>query len=182
MSDPTFVTGFGQYYYICDRDPTASEPFCYLNLSNFKYMWFNTVSGNYFWCIDNTTNAMVWQKVVTSANLASMIGMSNWKINTSRSYSLRSSPAFNTDYTPSATNDTLVVAIVNCTSTLVTPGTVLFQVNTGSGYVTIGEASVSGVVSSIFQTISAIVPVNSPYKLLNSSGTCTIVLINEISL
>lgn len=180
MSDPTFVTGYGQYYYLCDRDPTSSEPDCYLDISDFKYMWLNTTTGDFWWCSDNTTNAMVWQKLATSSNIDSVLSLSGWNLNSPRSYTSRISPAFNTAYTPSSSNDCFVMVIVNVISTLVTPGTVLFEMDDTGSFLTRGEASVSGVASSEFKTISAMVPASKSYKLINSSGTASIISINEL--
>lgn len=184
MSDPVLVGEYGNafIYYTCDRDPTSSEPLIYNGYSDLLLLWWNQTTNSLFWLVNDTANSLIWEEQVFTSSLPSILSSLGWSINTNRSYSSRGSPAFNTSYTPSSTNDTMVSAIVNCVSTLVTPGTVLFQVNTGSGFITIGEFSISGVAASNFGTITCLVPADSQYKLLNSSGTATIISLNEISL
>lgn len=179
MSDPT-LSPYPFYYYTCDRDPTASEPLIFNNYPGFMFFWWNTTSNDIFINIVSTTDSMVWEKYATSSNIESVLLNAGWNLNTSRSYSLRSSPAFNTSYSPSSTNDCYVICVVSVTSTLLTPGTVLFQSNDSGSFLTIGEASVSGVAASSSQTISCIIPANKSYKLLNSSGTASIISINEL--
>lgn len=183
MSSPIYQ-GLSSGYFSCDRDPTSSEP--EVNAipfpSTWLTLWWNQTSENLFYCNDPTQSTLVWHEIVNPSNISSIISSNGWNLNKARSYSQISSPAFNTSYTPSATNDFMVNCIVNVTSTLVTPGTVLFQINDGSGYVTRGEASVSGIAASIFQTITCLVPANSSYQLLNSSGTATIVSLNELTM
>ena len=205
MSDPV-LSSYPYYYYTCDRDPTSSEPLIFSGYSLFGFYWWNTISNDFFVCLNDTANSLVWQKIVSSTNISSYLSgiptspvsilnggtgattaqnaLANLglKIGSNRSYSTRSSPAFSTPYTPSSTNDCFVMAVVNVVSTLVTPGTVLFQINDTGSYLTRGEASVSGVAASQFQTISAIVPVGKSYQLTNTSGTASIASINEISL
>jgi hypothetical protein len=129
-----------------------------------------------------TYSDCTFQEIATSVNVLSVLNNAGWNLNTSRSYSLRSSPAFSTAYTPSVTNDTLVCAIVSVTSTVLTAGTVLFQVNSGSGFVTICEASITGLAATNIQTITCLVPANASYQLVNSSGTASIVSLNELQL
>lgn len=182
MSDPVLVNDYGNafLYYTCDRDPTSSEPLTYNGYSNLLMYWWNTTSGDIFQCVNNTSSSMIWQKICSSSNILSLISNSGWNINTSRSYSLRSSPSFSTSYTPSITNDTTVIAVLSLTSTLLTSATVEFQVNSGSGYITIGESSISGLAATNIQTITCFVPANSEYQLINSSGTASIVSLNEL--
>lgn len=185
MSDPVLVSNFPFIYFTCDRDPTANEPVLDssgLSGSGGYFFWWNQTTNNFFYCINAVTSNYLWQEVATVSNVLSVISSSGWKINTSRSYSQRSSPAFNTVYTPNATNDVTVSCIVNVTSTLVTPGTVLFEINGGSGFITTGEASASGIAASIFSTITQIIPANSQYKLVNSSGTASIISIYELTM
>ena len=177
MSDPV-LQGYPFYYFTCDRDPTASEPLVFNDYSDFGFFWWNTISNDFFRCVDDTEDALVWNKTVTDVNILNVIKSQGWNINTSRSYSLRSSPAFNTPYTPSLTNDTLVVAVVSLASTILTAGTVLFQVDN----VTISEASISGLAATEGSSMTCLVPANSSYQLVNSSGTSSIVSLNEISM
>lgn len=181
LTDPS-ISPYPYLYFTNDRDPTSTEP-VYIGYPDFIYFWYNTTSKGFFACTDNAANgSLVWEKIVTSGNISSIIMSNGWKINTSRSYSLRSSPAFNTSYLPSATNDTMVSAIVSLTSTLLTAGTVQFQIDTGSGFTTIGQSSISGIAANNTETITCLVPLNSHYKLINSSGSASITSINEIQL
>lgn len=149
--------------------------------SNTSYEYITTSTGT-FDPVLQTYTGCTFNNVIFNANILTSIASSGWNINTSRSYIQRSSPAFNTSYTPNTTNDVMVSCVINVTSTLLTPGTVLFEINPGSGFVTIGEASASGVAASIFQTITHLIPANSQYKLVNSSGTASIISIYELTM
>lgn len=185
MADPVLVSDFPYIYFTCNRDPTSNEPVLDatgLSGSGGYFFWWNQTTNNFFMCINAVTSDYLWQQITTSANILSNIDSAGWNVNTARSYSLMSSPAFNTSYKPSTTNDTMVSAVVSCTSTLITPGTVLFEVNAGSGFSTIGEFSTSGIAASLFGTITCLVPANSSYQLVNSSGTASIISLNEVQL
>ena len=142
------------------------------------YNLYNFISLGSFDSDTQTYSDCTFQEIATSANVLSVLNNVGWNLNTSRSYSLRSSPAFSTYYTPSVTNDTLVCAIVSVTSTVLTAGTVLFQVNSE----TVGEASITGLAATNIQTITSLVPANAEYQLINSSGTASIISINEVQL
>lgn len=70
-SVPTLITGYGAFYYLCDRDPTSSEPDCYTDISDFLYCWQNQTSGELWWCQDNSEDAMVFARTITPLNLVS---------------------------------------------------------------------------------------------------------------
>lgn len=185
MSDPVLVSNFPYIYFTCDRDPTSDEPVLDssgLSGSGGYFFWWNQTTNNFFFCTNAVNTDYLWQNITTSSNILTILDSSGWDINTSRSSSFRGSPEFNTSYTPSATNDTSVTVIVDLTSTLLTPGTVELQVNSGSGYTTKGESSISGISATIIGTINYIVPANSSYKLINSSGTASIVSIDELTM
>jgi hypothetical protein len=183
MSDPVYQ-GTNQGYFTCDRDPTTSEPVIdsIPFPSPWLIYWWNQTSNNIFQCVDLTASAMIWQQIATTNNIFSIINILGWEINTSRNYSLRSSPAFATSYQPSVTNDTQVSAVISLTSTLITAATVDLQVDTGGGFSTISQISVSGLSATAIHTITCLVPANAHYKLIQVSGTSSIVSINEIQL
>lgn len=177
MGNPVLTTGYGAFYYLCDRDPTSTELDVldpansgigvYVNIPDFKYAWFNTTSNEIFWCTDNTFNAMIWKKAANNINFDSLLpsSLADSQINTSRSYSPRSTPAFNTDYAPSTTNDVFVLATVNIALAILQSSTVTAQVDTGSGFVTIASAARGSVVINDTFTLSFIVPKGATYKL-----------------
>lgn len=183
MSDPVITPYGGAFiYYTCDRDPTATEPLVYNNYSDLLLLWWNTASSTLFWCLDNTSGDMNWQEIVTSetaadiilnpTNLALLKTAFGYNLNTSRSYASRSSPAFNTNYTPNATHDTFVLATVNISLSLLQSSTITAQINSGSGFVTVATAANSAVAINNTSTLSFWVPANSIYKIV-SAGTGT---------
>lgn len=183
MSNPALVTDYGQtyIYYTCDRNPTSNEPLVFSGYSNMLIFWWNQTTNTVWQCVNNTANAMVWNEIADSASILSILSSVGWKINTARSYSQRSSPSFNTSYTPSSTNDTQVVITVSLTSTVLTAAQVNVQVNSGASYVTIAEEGLSGLAATNIRSISLIVPANSSYQLVNSSGSASIVSIMELT-
>jgi len=168
MSDPVYQ-GNAPGYFLCDRDPTASEekvseiPFP----SDWIVGWQNTVSGDFFRCLDLTEDALVWQRTVAG------------DVNKPRAYSAVSSPDFEDPRTPSATRDTFVSAIVSLSSTLITAAEVNAQIDSDSGYVTIATARLSGLVATAQHTLSFVVPANSTYQF-TESGTAEIISILEM--
>lgn len=187
--DPGFDTFLN---YVCTIDPTDSEP----DLPYLGYpwlpLWWQTATStdgfetfttqNYWLCVDNTADAMVWWRMVFDANILSVINSQGWKINTNRNYTPQSSPAFNTAYSPSSTNDFTIVASISLSSTLLTTATVEIQVNTGSGFSTIAQASLSGIDATFTQVVNFSVPAGASYKLVQSSGTSSsIVSIEQLT-
>jgi hypothetical protein len=153
---PTLITGYGAFYYACDRDPTGTEPDIYTGYPDFLYSWWNQTSGQIWWCQNNTVSPLQWN--------STQIGMQ-------RNYSIRTSPAFNTSYTPNTMLDTLVVATVSLGVTLLLPSQINAEVDTGSGFVTVGYVALSGLtVSGDTRTMTFLVPANAAYKIVNVSG------------
>jgi hypothetical protein len=177
--------------YVCTRNPTASEPA--LPYSNYPWLpfWWQTANSSDSWttyttsdfwlCVNNTMDSMVWWRMVFDANILSVLNGQGWGINTSRSYSQRVSPAFNTAYTPSATNDTTVIITLGLVDTLLTPCSVNMQVNTGAGYVTIATAGLSGVAATETTPVTIVVPAGASYKIISVSGSPTINSIFELT-
>lgn len=187
--DPTFDT---QINYVCVRDPTAAEPLIYNNLP-FLPLWWQTATSSDSWTtyttqdfwlgVNNTTDAMVWWKMIFDVNILSVLDSQGWEINTPRSYAHRTSAAFNTSYTPSVTNDTQVLATVSLTSTLLTSATIDIEIDSGSGFVIVASGSLSGLAASDSKPFSFIVPANSAYKIVSASGASnSITSIYELSL
>ncbi len=165
MSDPVVnIYGSAFIYYTCDRDPTSDEPLVYNNYSDLLLFWWNTVTNNFFWCVDTTAENMIWINQINSNNLLSALVSIGLNINTPRSYTTRSTPAFDTSYTPSTTNDTFVVSNVSQTSVLLGSA----AVNVVIGGVTIANASLSGVAATQTNSLLFICPANSSYQLTQS--------------
>lgn len=183
LQDDPVISPYPFIYFTCDRDPTATEP-VYIGYSGLIYFWWNTVSTNLFCCTNsNTQGSLVWQQIAMPQNILSMINGAGWKINTARNFSQRSSPAFNTSYMPSSTNDTTVIVSVNLTSTLLVPATVNLQVDTGSGFFTIIPFNLPSSIALTLPFSGTIpVPPGSSYKLNQTSGGGSIVNIYELSL
>ena len=148
------------WWWESDSDPTENVPTDKLGYISYGNTWRNTTTNALFLCInggDNQNNGLEWLYMYTlNTNVLDELIAAGWKINTSRSYSLRSSPAFNTSYKPSSTNDTMVSVVVILTSTIITAGTVNFQIDTGSGFTTVGESSISGLAAINAQAISCL--------------------------
>lgn len=147
-------------------------------LDNEVGFWaFDTVNNRAYVCTYHSGTELGWTEVVPfSGNL-----------NTARAYTQRSTPAFNTAYTPNANNDTFVSAIVSQSNTLTQTTSISFQVDFGSGYVTLATFASNGIVIGVAaartDTFGVIVPKNCPYKLVASgAGTNTLVSIQELSL
>lgn len=195
MSDPVLVSMYGNafIYYTCDRDPTSSEPLVYNGYSDLLLLWWNTEDSTLFFCLDDTLGSMDWQQVITNETAADIILTPDnlsllkfalgYQIDTNRSYFNRSSPAFNTSYAPSSTNDTFVLATVNIVLSLLQSSTVTAQVNTGAGFVTVATAAPGGVAINDTRTLSFIVPANASYKIVSAgTGTNTLNGIVELTL
>jgi hypothetical protein len=181
--------------YVATRAPTINEPDVYNGYPFLPLWWQYATSGDSwatyttdsFWlCANNTAGSQVWWKMVFDANILSVLNAKGWELNTSRGYAARSSPAFSTAYTPSATNDTQVV--VNCQTTSGAGGTatVTIQVDSGSGFVTLSTQGISGVSATSYPALSFIVPANAQYKIVDSvsgvGSSATINSINELTL
>lgn len=101
-SIPTLITGYGAFYYLCDRAPTPSEPDCYSDISDFYYQWIDQNNLQVWSCLNNTLDAMVWQNIQAGT------------IRGLQSVSL----AFSTSRQPSLTNDIEVKVSFNFQSLL----------------------------------------------------------------
>lgn len=194
MSDPVITNYGGAFiYYTCDRNPTNDEPLVYNNYLDLLLLWWNTTDSTLFWCLNNSSEEMDWQQIITSETAAEVIlnpenlGLLKtalgYQIDTPRSYSERSTPSFDTNYTPSATNDTFVIATVNIALSILQSSSVVAQVDIGSGFVTIATAASGSVAINNTSSLSFIVPAGATYKLLSSgTGTNTLNGIMELSL
>lgn len=177
-SVPTLITGYGAFYYLCDRPPTSSEPDCYTDIPDFKYMWMDETSTQWWMCLDNTEDAMVFGQVANQTNLPDMLAALGWSANTARSYSAVSSPDFATTYSPSETNDTEVVASFTHTSTLL--GAAL--VNARVDGAVIAPSGISGIAATLKNTVTFTVPAGSSYDFVDVSGSNSFVAVKELPL
>lgn len=194
MSDPVITNYGGAFiYYTCDRDPTSDEPLVYNGYSDLLLMWWNTANSTLFWCLNDTEAEMEWQQIITSNTAADIILTPEnllllklalgYQIDSIRSYLPRSTPSFNTNYTPSSTNDTFVLATVNISLSLLQSSTIIAQINSGSGFVTVATAANGSVAINNTSTLSFIVPANSTYKIVSSgTGSNTLNSIMELIL
>jgi hypothetical protein len=180
VDDPV-LSPYPFIYFTCDRDPTPSES-TYSGYPGLIYFWYNTTSTNLFCCTDcSTAGALAWQEIVMPQNILGVLNNAGWDINTARSYVQRSSPAFSTSYAPSVTNDTQVVVILSLTSTILTASQVNIQIDSGSGFVTTAEESLSGLEALSTRSVTFTVPADANYQLVNSSGTASIIQIMELT-
>lgn len=183
MSDPVLQTSYWVGYYQCDRDPTSSEPLCYTGIPDFLEPWWNTASGDIFFCVDNTPNAMVWNKLITNANIVDILTALGVYQSTNRPYVQRSSPAFSTSYQPSTTSDTLVALTLNFTGLLSLSSTVNIEVSQDNStwqtiFSIVKSLSIGG---NENDPVNFTVPIGSHYRIVQAAGTAaSIVSIYEL--
>ena len=119
------------------------------------------ISSNLFVKYFNIFSNQIKHKIIGDSKLSS------WRNYTAREAS------FNTQYTPSTTNDVLVCATINFSMSLGEDGSVLAQFDNGSGFITIATCSL-GNTSNLIGNISSdipitfIVPMGGVYKLIQS--------------
>lgn len=174
MGNPVLTTGYGAFYYLCDRDPTSTELDVldpansgigvYVNIPDFKYAWFNTTSNEIFWCTDNTFNAMIWNKITTDNNISAMLNSLGFSAPTSQSYTNVSSPAFSSSRTPHNTKNTFVIANISQTSVLLGNATVNAIVDS----VQVASSSIGGVAATQNNSLSFMVAPTDSYELTQS--------------
>lgn len=180
------IPGFNEElaFFYDTRDPNSGDD-SYVNSlpfgTEFMCYWWNQTSGDIFQMTNWGNTPLVWTKFANNQNVLAMLNSAGWLINTSRSYSQRSSPAFSTSYTPSTTNDTQVIAVISLTSTVLLAAQVNIQVNTGSGFSTIAEEGLSGLAATSVRSITFTVPANASYQLVSVSGSTSITQIKELS-
>lgn len=121
----------------------------------------------------DTYTGMEFKEVVDEVNILPVLDAKGWEVNTDRSYA-NAGIGLGTTRTPSTTNDTMVMASISLTSTLLTAATVQVQV---AGSV-VAEISAS----TNIQMATFLVPANSSYELVTTSGTASLVYLKEISL
>lgn len=188
MADPVFTSSsFGNsfIYYTCDRDPTGSEPLVYNNIPGLTIFWWNTVSNNWFRCINNTADSMVWVKIADSGNFSDMLSDAGVSVPVSRIRTLRNSPAFNTAYRPSTTRDVEVNFTLNVTSILSFSSTVNIQISLdNSNWTTISSIVRNlSLAVNLNDLITFTVPVGSYYRIVQAAGSvASIVSIYELLL
>jgi hypothetical protein len=134
--------------------------------------------------VNNTADAMVWNRIVTDANILTVLDSAGWEINTSRGYVDESGWGFNTTRLPSITNDTAISFSATFTNTLLTTCTLNFQISADNiTYVTIATlANLTEAVNSITLSANPTVPAGYYYRLATSgSGTITLINLQELS-
>src|SRR6478736_4329160 len=129
MADPVLVYNASYIYFTCDRDPTGTEAIVSAAgiPSNWMFYWWNLSTNDVFVCQDGSASPLIWWKQATSLNIQDMLSASlGWELNTARSYT-GVTLAFNTARTPNTSNDTLVLANISQTSTLITSSNITVQ-------------------------------------------------------
>ena len=104
-------------------------------------------------------------------------------INTTRPYTKRSPAAFNVSYTASTTRDAYVLAVIKSSLTVVQNTKVEFQVDYGSGFITLAVIAndIGLLIPGRTDTLAVKVPANCPYKIISSgTGINTLVSIQEL--
>ncbi len=120
---------------------------------------------------------MAFKEVVDETNILSVLSEQGYEVNIPRSYA-NAGVGIGTPRTPSSTNDTLVIASISLNSTLLAPATVECQVDGNL----VAEVSLSGLVATLVQTVTFIVPAGSAYQLATISGSASLVYLKELSL
>lgn len=184
--NPVLQTGYWVGYYECDRDPTATEDpsLVYTDIPDFLEFWWNISSGDFFFCPDNTLNAMVWSKVISSNNLSNSLISLGMSPPVSRLPSQRSSPAFSTSYQPSSSHDTEIYLTLKFNALLSLSSTVNIEISEdNSTWTTIFPISKSiSVATNINEGFTFRVPIGCYYQIVQASGTAaSIVSIYELS-
>lgn len=187
MSDPILssnIYGNVYLYYTCDRDPTSSEPLVFNDITDLLFIWWNKTTNNFFRCVDNTSDSMIWVKEVDLNNITSILNSMGIFSPIPRSRNLRISPDFNTSYRPSITSDVEVNVTLNVTSLISFSSTVNIQIsNDNLSWITISSIirnSTSGISMNDLYTFT--VPIGSYYRLIQSIGTASsIVSIYELT-
>lgn len=195
---PTLEQGYWFGYWRDNRDPTATEavPPMLVGYPDFLEIWFNQSSGDVFLCPDNTQNAMVWNKIITTANIDSYIpsipslpfSIANGGTGATTAASARTnlgfnlnstrapssvSLAFNTSRQPNTTHDVLVSANISFSSILSLSDQVDIQSSPdNSTWTSLGQQKqqISLGVNIINQLI-AFIPAGYYYKIIRVSGS-----------
>lgn len=185
MANPVLMYNAAYVYFICDRDPTTTEPIVsgYNLPSTWLFYWWNTTTNDVFVCQNGSATPLVWWKQATSLNFTSMLSASGWNLNKPRSYA-SVTLAFNTSRTPNATNDVFVTANVSMGITLIQTSTISAQVDSGSGFVSVATVSLAAAAAvTRGDRLAFMVPANSSYKIIASgTGTNTMGSIYELTL
>jgi hypothetical protein len=186
MNNPILQTGYWFGYYECNRDPTSTEDpsLVYTDIPDFLEFWWNTISGDFFYCPNNTLDEMIWNKFVDNNNISEILTSLGIPPPVSRLPIQRSSPAFSTSYQPSLANDTEIYLTLNFTSLLSLSSTVDIEISeNNSNWTTIFTISKSlGLSVNENDGYTFRVPIGCYYRIVQASGTeASIVSIYELS-
>jgi len=154
-----------------DHDPTSSEPWddgiiqygCQWRNSINNRIWFCTAAPNTSYGDPAVNTQLVWKFLKTLED----------SVPASKTLHSVSSPAFNSPRTPNVNADVHVNALVGISVTVLQTSVITAQVDTGSGYITVGQWGVGGLaLSNATNTLSFLVPAGATYRLM-ASGTGT---------
>lgn len=154
-----------------DHDPTSNEPWdqgiiqygCLWRNYNNNTIWFCTAAPNVTYGDPTVNTQLQWRY---------LSGLKSSAPSTKTLHSV-SSPAFNSPRTPNANADVHVNAIVGISITILQTSLITAQVDTGSGYVTVGQWGLGALaLSGATNTLSFLVPAGATYRLM-ASGTGT---------
>lgn len=73
LDDPILSPYTYSFIFLADRDPTGTEPDIYTGYAGLILIWENEASGDFFISPDNTASPLVWNKLVTDANINSVL-------------------------------------------------------------------------------------------------------------
>jgi hypothetical protein len=175
----TIVLGQGGTLYVGDRIINTE--------TNFQYRCVNVgpFDGN------TTYTGCEFTEITDASSFAIVAASIGWAVNTTRGYTQRNSPAFNTSYTPSTTNDTKVIVNFSMTYLLGSLTTVNGELNSGNGFQIIVVKQLSFGLSSVLGSITQgdsfelYVPAGCSYQIsqvANGGGSNSLVSIWELSM
>lgn len=162
-----------------DHNPASNEPWDQ-GILQYGALWRNSVNNTVWFCTDapnvtygdpNVNTDLSWGYLGTLVDNAP----------SAKTMHVVSSPAFNSPRTPSSDVDVMVNAMVSISLTILQTSLITAQVDTGAGYITVGQygKGLIALSSPDYNTLSFLVPAGASYKLL-SSGTGTTAIVDVV--
>jgi hypothetical protein len=163
-----------------DHDPGTNEPWDN-GIIQYGVEWRNSNNDNIWFCTGSPHTDSEDPDINTGLSWK-FLGQLQSSAPAQKTIHSVSSPSFNSPRTPSSTLDVDVNAILGISVTVLETSTITAQVDTGSGYTTVGQWSIGLLsLSGLVNTLSFKVPAGAAYKLIASgTGTTSIVSLLEI--